>query len=230
MARCSRNSSSISSSSRDLRSVARTRESSTRSMGLVLTPQPQHPANHAGDALPTLSLPSQLFPASLRDRVELRLAVAFRGAPLRRNPALLHQAQQRVVDGAFVQPQSIVANLLEATRDSISVQRPERVEGLEHHQVQRALQHLRAVLCHGHRCNVARFLCYGHRAAAALTPTIALTSRASSSFLNVPFFWRITFTRVLENAGPGAESASEVWRASRTRNRSRRARASRGAS
>ena len=62
-------------------------------------------------------LPSQLFPASLRDRVELRLAVALRGAPLRRHPALLHQAQQRVVDGAFVQPQSIVANLLEATRD-----------------------------------------------------------------------------------------------------------------
>src|SRR5438477_11158202 len=39
------------------------------------------------------ALPSQLFTASLRDRVELRLAVALRGAPLRRNPALLHQAQ-----------------------------------------------------------------------------------------------------------------------------------------
>src|SRR6185369_12246387 len=86
-------------------------------------------------------------------------AVALRRAPLGRDPALLHQAQQRVVDGAFVQPQSIVANLLEATRDSISVQRPERVEGLEHHQVERALQHLRAVLCHGHRCKVAQPAC-----------------------------------------------------------------------
>src|SRR2546421_3303766 len=133
MAKCSRSSSSSSSSSRDLRSVARTRESSTRSIGLVLTPEPQHPANHAGDALPALSLPSQLFPASLRDRVELRLAVALRGAPLRRNPALLHQTDQRVVDSTFVQPQSVVAHLLEASRDSISVQRPERVEGLEHH-------------------------------------------------------------------------------------------------
>src|ERR1700722_6820871 len=119
MARCSRSSSSSSSSSRDLQNVARTRERSTRSIGLVLTAEPQHSTNHAGDALPTLSLPSQLFSASFRDREELRLAVALRGAPLRRNPALLHQTAQRVVDSTFVQSQSVVAHLLEASRDSI---------------------------------------------------------------------------------------------------------------
>jgi hypothetical protein len=86
------------------------------------------------------------------------------------------------------------------------VQRPERVEGLEHHQVQRALQHLRAVLCHDHRCNVARFLCYGHRAAAALTPTIAPTSRildllAEDNRLNV-------YAGELELRPPGAPTTS----------------------
>jgi hypothetical protein len=49
------------------------------------------------------------------------------------------------------------------------VQRPERIEGFEHHQVQSALQHFRTVLCRGHRCNLARFLCDGQRDAAALT-------------------------------------------------------------
>src|SRR5439155_633248 len=103
--------------------------------GVVADAKRQYTADHTGDAFPALGFTGQLFAAGLGDRIELRLAVAFRGTPFRTNPALLRQAQQGVVDGAFVEAQAIVADLLDASRDSIPVQRPQRIECLEHHQI-----------------------------------------------------------------------------------------------
>jgi hypothetical protein len=73
--------------------------------------------------------------------------------PGTKQSTLLLQAQQRVVDRPFVPPQSILARLHEPSRDAISTQRPERVEGLQNHQVQRALQYFRNVM-HAPRVNV----------------------------------------------------------------------------
>ena len=113
--------------------------------------QPQHPADHAGDALPALGFTGQLLPAGPRDRIELRLPVAFRGAPRRTDPAFLQQPQQRGVDGPFVEAQAIVADLLDPPRHAVAVQRPQRIEGFQHHQVEGALQHFGAVICHDQR-------------------------------------------------------------------------------
>src|SRR5439155_21244006 len=56
-------------------------KASTRSIGLLLIPQPQYAANHTGDAFPARGLTGQLFAADLGDRIELCLAVAFGRTP-----------------------------------------------------------------------------------------------------------------------------------------------------
>src|SRR5256886_9994515 len=54
----------------------------------------------------------------------------------RTNPALLRQPQQRGVYRALIHPQHLLAKLLDAPRDSVPVQWPERIERLQHHEVQ----------------------------------------------------------------------------------------------
>ena len=84
----------------------------------------------------------QLAAAGLRDGVELGFAVVLGGAPARRDPALMLKPHERRVDGALVQLQGVVADLLDAAGDAVSVQRPHAVERLQHHQIERALQHV----------------------------------------------------------------------------------------
>src|SRR5712692_9973604 len=160
-----RTSSSNSSSSRRRRNVSRTRESTSRSICLVLTLEPQHPADHAGNAFPTLGFTSPLFAPRFGERIEPRLTVVFRGAPLRADPALLREPQQRGIYCALIQPQHLLAELLDAPRDPVPVQWPQSIERLQHHEIQRPLQYFRAVLCHDHRSILAQLLCDCHRSA-----------------------------------------------------------------
>src|SRR5262245_43619206 len=162
MSRCARSSSSLSSSSWRLRNVARIRESHTRNIGLPLTLESQYAPDHPRDPFPGPSLTGQLSASSLGDRIELRPPVALRRTPFRPDPAVLRQAQQRCENGAFVQPQQVVTDLLDAPCDSIPVLRAQRIERFEDHQVEGALQDLRPFLWHGHRKgSIACFLPLG---------------------------------------------------------------------
>src|SRR6266446_8955016 len=165
ISRWPRISSSNSSSSRRRRNVPSIGESTPRSICLVLTLEPQYTADHAGNPFPAFGFTSQLFASGFGDRIEPRPAVVFRDAPLRTNPALLREAQQRGVYRALIQPQHLLAKLLDAPRESVPVQWPERIERLQHHEVQRPLQHFGAVLCHTQRNILAQLLCDCNRSA-----------------------------------------------------------------
>src|SRR5215470_5716126 len=105
--------------------------------------QLQHPANHVGNPLPVLCFHLQLFLPALGDRIKLRFAVVLRSSPLGPNPSLLLQPQQRGVHCALIQLKNVAAHLLDAPRHAETVQRPQRVQRLQNHQVQRSLQHFR---------------------------------------------------------------------------------------
>ena len=62
----------------------------------------QQASDHAGDALPVFGFGDELFPARLRNGIELGFAIVLRRAPLGLDPALLHQADEAEIDGALV--------------------------------------------------------------------------------------------------------------------------------
>ena len=101
--------------------------------GYLFRFQPQHAANHTGNALPVLRFDLELLPAAPGDGIELRLAVVLRRAPLCRDPSLLLQPQQRGVHRALVQLEHVAAHLLDAPRNAEPVQRSQRVQRLQDH-------------------------------------------------------------------------------------------------
>src|ERR1700689_1990890 len=74
-----------------------------------------------------------------RQPIKARPAVVFRRAPLRYDGALLFQPQQDGIKGALIHREQVTTDLLNAPRDAIAVQWPQYIEGLQHHQGQRAL-------------------------------------------------------------------------------------------
>ena len=83
------------------------------------------------------------LPSRPRQPVEPGLAVVLRDAPLGRDGPFLLQLQQRRVQGAVVQREQVAAGLLDSTGDPVAVQRPHRLDGLQHHQRQRPLPDVR---------------------------------------------------------------------------------------
>src|SRR5262249_43646786 len=108
----------------------------------------QHPADDAGDTLPVRGFGGELLAADSRNGIELRLAVVFRCSPRGRDPALLHEPDKAEIDGALVYSQRISAELLDTPGDAVSVQRSHGGQGLQHHQVERALEDLRFSVRH----------------------------------------------------------------------------------
>src|SRR5712672_1421239 len=84
---------------------------------LFLLFQSQHTPHHARNPLPILGLHRKLLLAARRDRVKLRLAVVVGRSPLRSDPPLLLQPQQRRVHRTLVQLQHIAADLLDPPRN-----------------------------------------------------------------------------------------------------------------
>jgi hypothetical protein len=102
----------------------------------------EKPADRPGDPLPFLGLSRQLIPASLRG-IELRSAIVPRTSPLKSDRALLLKAQERGIHRAFVQSQNGFAHLLDSSRDSISVERPQSLERLKNHEIESPLEDIR---------------------------------------------------------------------------------------
>src|SRR5437016_1855498 len=116
---------------------------------LPLPFQSQHTPDHARNPLPILSFHGKLLLASPGNGVKLGLAVIVGRSPLRRDPALLQQPQQRRVHRTLVQLQHIAANLLDPPSNPETMLRPQRLQRLQNHQVERPLQYFRR-LCFSH--------------------------------------------------------------------------------
>src|SRR2546422_747501 len=81
--------------------------------------------------------------AGSSDRVMLGRAVSARGPPVGRYPALLFQPQQCRIERALIQMKRVLRNLLDTLSDAISMLPAERVQRLQHHQVESSLQDVR---------------------------------------------------------------------------------------
>src|SRR3990170_7236116 len=92
-------------------------------LGLSSLRDAQHAADDAGHTLPIPRFRMELLPPGFRDAVEPGLPVVVRRAPGGRDPALLHQAHERGVDGALMDLQGIFADLFDAAGDAVAVQR-----------------------------------------------------------------------------------------------------------
>jgi hypothetical protein len=84
-----------------------------------------------------------LFLARLRDPVEFGSAIIRRYTPVRRNGALLFEFEKDWVESAVIDREQVIAGLLNAARDAISVLRAHGMQGFEDHESQRALPDFR---------------------------------------------------------------------------------------
>jgi hypothetical protein len=96
----------------------------------------------SGHAIPRFALLRELAAARGRERVEAGAAIRVGRAPGAAHEASLLQAHQRRVERAHVELKHPARDLLEASGDGVAMHRTERVEGLQNHQVERALQHV----------------------------------------------------------------------------------------
>src|SRR5690606_22123893 len=101
-----------------------------------------------GGLLPVGLLTRKLLSAGLRQAVDLHAAPAVGRAPLCRNPARLFEPKQRRIERALVERERVAADLLDAAREPVTVQRPERLECLEHHEAEAAVENVLLRGCH----------------------------------------------------------------------------------
>src|SRR5262245_14756518 len=104
--------------------------------------QPQQPAHHAGDPFPVLRLLGELLPPGAGDGVVLGFPVVVGSAPARRNPSALLEAEERGIDRALIELEHVLADLLDAPGDPVTMKRSHCLERLEHHEVQSALENV----------------------------------------------------------------------------------------
>ena len=117
---------------------------SRRSVRIMLSSfQRKEARDDFGRLRPLAHFRGKLFLAGLRDPVELGAAIVLRHAPFRRDGAFLFELEENRVERAVVDGQQVVAGLLDAARDAISVLRPHGIERLEDHEGQRALPDFR---------------------------------------------------------------------------------------
>src|ERR1700722_17410214 len=96
--------------------------------------------DYARDAFPLRGFESELARSCFCDPIELRFAIIFGGAPIGGDPALLLEAEQGSVDGAFIQFEDVFADLLDTAGNAEAVLRAEGVERFEDHEVEGALE------------------------------------------------------------------------------------------
>src|SRR5438094_878315 len=96
--------------------------------------------HHAGNTAPVLRFARELASTGPGDRIKPGFPVVLRGAPARLNPAPLQQPHERRVHRSLVELQHVFAHLLDAPRDPVAVLRAQRLERLQDHEIERALQ------------------------------------------------------------------------------------------
>ena len=117
----------------------------------------QDAPDHCREAAPVGALLPELPAPSLGNGIELRTSIRLGRTPLRANPASLLEAHEGRVDRSLIQEDMVAAALFDSACNAVSMLRPDRVEGLEDHEVQGSLQQIQLVASHrsavwlGHR-------------------------------------------------------------------------------
>src|SRR3989442_3237266 len=91
-------------------------------------------------AIPLSFLGGELAASGGGDRVVPRFPVVVGDAPLRAQEPALLQAHQPRVERAHIQAEGAGGDLFQPRGDRVAMQRSERRHGLQHHEVERALQ------------------------------------------------------------------------------------------
>src|SRR5437016_91633 len=78
----------------EVRTNSRNRQSEPSQHGSPTSCEQQQPADYAGDSLPVFGFGYELLSPGLCNGIKLRPTIVLRGAPLGRNPLLLHQTNQ----------------------------------------------------------------------------------------------------------------------------------------
>src|SRR5215469_3077113 len=118
--------------------------------------------------LPVAGFGLQLLAAYLCEAVEARAAVVLRGAPVGSDGAFMLQLEQQRIQGALVDGKKIAADLFDAARNAVAMERPKQIKGFEDHQGQGSLRDV-GLLGHwgGHLLvsnrNMPRFLLESNR-------------------------------------------------------------------
>src|SRR5262245_27580239 len=130
---------------RSAENVARRRAQAERMESNMSALRGEQATHHYGKTLPLVVLDFQLLRACFRDGVELRAAVVLGQALFRLDPAAVLEAYERDVNRALVQNDRVAADLLDAPRDAVSVERAHGEQRAEDHEVQCALEDLEFV-------------------------------------------------------------------------------------
>src|SRR4030095_15087865 len=99
----------------------------------------EEPGNDLAGLFPMATFPLELLSACLPPAIELRAPIVVRETPIAGYRALLLQFQQDGIQGAVVDGEQVLADLLDALRDAVAVLRPGRLERPQDHERQGAL-------------------------------------------------------------------------------------------
>ena len=98
---------------------------------------------HDGNgAIPLLLLFTEMSPSECGDVIESGFAIVLGYFPRRPYKSTLLQTHQAGVQRSHIQTDSAGGYLFEAGGDRIPVQRPQSIQGLQDHQVERSLQYV----------------------------------------------------------------------------------------
>src|ERR1043166_8675865 len=140
ISRCERSSASKACSRRRRRNNAVKRWTAVWKESFMLASS-QNAVDHRGHAAPTFRFLLKLPASRPSERIILSLAIVLRNAPFGDVPPALLEAQQSGIQSSLVQLQQVFRHLLNAQGDSKAVHGSHRIEGLEHQQIKRSLQH-----------------------------------------------------------------------------------------
>src|SRR5579872_2408569 len=135
---------------------ARMRESRTLNQVNIASAFSRHveeTADHAGDSPPVAGDRGEPFSPGAGNRIEFGLAIIVGFPPFGLDPTLLCQAQQRSIDGALIELEHVVTDLLDTPCDAVPMKRSHYVERLKNHEVQSALKDIGLIFC-GHSTRV----------------------------------------------------------------------------
>src|SRR5207302_624661 len=90
----------------------------------------QQPRHDGGHPLPAFGFRGELLASGSSQRIKFCPPVVLARPPLRRDPALLLDAQQRRIEGALIEVQHVVRDLLNALGNAVAVLAAKRVERL----------------------------------------------------------------------------------------------------
>src|SRR3984893_2568483 len=100
----------------------------------------QESIDNARRTLPLCCLLVQLLSPGAGQRIHLDAPAAFGLAPSGRYPPKLFELDECRVQSALIECELIAADLLDAPRDPVPVEGSQRLEGLEDHQAETAVQ------------------------------------------------------------------------------------------